>query len=82
MISEFLLTIVFNIASGAFSVLPDFSLDLNSSAFEYFLAIVRSACYLLPMDTVTVIISIIVYLSIFRIVIAIVKSVWDLLPFA
>lgn len=82
MISEFLLNVVFGISHGALSLLPDISLDVNSSAFEYFLAIVRSACYLLPMGTVRAIISTIVLLSIFRIVIATVKTVWDLLPFA
>ena len=82
MISEFLLNIVFGISHGALSLLPDISLDVDSSSFEYFLAIVRSACYLLPMGTVRMILSIVVAISIWRIGVAIVKAVWDLLPFA
>lgn len=82
MISEFLLNIVFGISHGALSLLPEISLDVDSSSFEYFLAIVRSACYLLPMGTVGTIISIIIVISVWRIGVSIVKAVWDVLPFA
>lgn len=80
MISEFLLNIVFKIVSGLLSLLPPIDFSVDSSAFEYFLGIVRVVSYMLPMRTVSVIVGLIVSLTIFRIVIAFIKSIWDLLP--
>ena len=48
MITEFLLNVVFNIASGFFAMLPDFSWDVDSSAFTYFLSILQVAGYMFP----------------------------------
>ena len=80
MIGEFLLNIVFNIVSGFLSLLPSIDFSVDSTVFEYFLGIVRVAGYMLPMGTVSVILSLIVNLTIFRIVIAFIKTIWDLLP--
>ena len=80
MIGEFLLNIVFNIVSGFLSLLPSIDFSVDSTVFEYFLGIVRVAGYMLPMGTVSAILSLIVNLTIFRIVIAFIKTIWDLLP--
>ena len=80
MIGEFLLNIIFGIVSGFLSLLPPIDVSVDSSVFEYFLDIVRVASYMLPMGTVSAILSLIVALTIFRIVIAFIKAVWDLLP--
>lgn len=80
MISEFFLNIIFNIVSGLLSLLPDITWSVETSAFEYFVSIIQCVGYLLPWGTVSTIVSLIVALSIFRIIIAIIKSVWDLLP--
>ena len=80
MIGEFLLNIVFKIVTDILSLLPSFEINVDSTAFEYFLGIVRVASYMLPMGTVSAIISLIVSLTIFRIVIAFIKTIWDLLP--
>ena len=81
MIGEFLLNIVFGIVTGFFSILPEFTMPaLLVDAFDLFGGIIRVACYLLPMDTITVIIGIIIFTTIFRIVISLGKTIWDLLP--
>lgn len=80
MIGEFVLNIVFSIVSGFLSLLPDFEFSVDSSAFDYFLGIVRVASYMLPMGTVSIILGLIVHLTIFRIVISFIKTIWDLLP--
>ena len=80
MIGEFLLNIVFKIVTDILSLLPSFEINVDSTAFEYFLGIVRVASYMLPMGTVSAIVSLIVSLTIFRIVIAFIKTIWDLLP--
>lgn len=82
MISEFFLNIVFGIVSGFFALLPDFSWSVETSAFSYFMSILKVAGYMFPWGTVVAIASLIVGLSIFRVVIAFIKSIWDLLPFA
>ena len=82
MITEFFLNIVFSIVSGFFSLLPDFSWSVESSAFSYMMSIFQVAGYMFPWGTVVAIVGLIVGLSIFRIVIAFIKSIWDLLPFA
>lgn len=80
MISEFFLNIIFGLVSGMLDILPDVSWSVDTSAFSYFLDIVRVAGYMLPIDTVIAIVAIIIDLTIVRIVIAIPKAIWDLLP--
>lgn len=82
MITEFFLNIVFKIVSGFFSLLPDFSWSVETSSFSYMMSIFQVAGYMFPWGTVVAIVGLIVGLSIFRIVIAFIKSIWDLLPFA
>ena len=80
MIGEFLLNIIFTIVSGFLSLLPPIDFSVESTAFDYFLGIVRVASYMLPMGTVSTILGLIVSLTIVRIVIAFIKTIWDLLP--
>lgn len=80
MIAEFTLNIVFNIVSGMLGLLPDVSWSVETTAFEYFLDVIRVAGYLLPADTISAIIALIIVLLNFRIVIAIIRTIWDLLP--
>ena len=82
MIGEFFLNIVFALVSGFFNLMPDFSWSVETSVFGYFMSILRVAGYMFPWATVVAISGLIVGLSIFRVVIAFIKSVWDLLPFA
>ena len=82
MISEFFLNIIFNIVSGFFSMMPDVTWSVDSSAFNYFMSILQVAGYCFPWGTVVAIVSLIISLSIFRVVIAFIKGIWDILPFA
>lgn len=82
MIGEFLLNIVFTIVSGVFDMLPDFSWNVNSTFFEYFLSIVKVVGYMLPMGTVSHIIGIIMDLMLLRIAVAFFRTLWDVLPLA
>lgn len=80
MISEFFINIVFGLVSGMLSIMPDVVWSVETSSFQYFLDIIRVVGYMLPMDTVSQIISCIVALTVTRIAIAIPKAIWDLLP--
>lgn len=80
MISEFFLNIIFKLVSGMFSVVPDITFSVDTTAFQYFVDILKVACYMLPMGTVSAIIGIIVGLAWLRIQVAIIRTIWDLLP--
>lgn len=80
MLVESLLNLVFKIVEGVLKILPDFSWSVENSFFSSALDMVRVACYMLPMGTVVSIIIIINLLLVIRIAIAIIKTIWDLLP--
>ena len=82
MIGEFFLNIIFGIVSGFFDLMPEIVWDVNTSAFQYFMDILKFAGYMFPWGTVVAIVTVIFSLSIFRIVIAAIKSIWGILPFA
>ena len=81
MLSEFFLNIVFGIVSGFFDLMPDITWSVETTAFQYFMDILKFAGYMFPWGTVVAIASIIIGISIFRIVIAAIKSLWGILPF-
>lgn len=80
MISEFFINIIFGLVEGMFTLLPDVTWSVKTTFFDYLISFIRMAGYLLPWGTVTTICGLIVALSIFRIIISIVKTIWDLLP--
>lgn len=80
MISEFFINIIFNLVTWMFELLPEVSWSVDSSAFEYFLGIVRVASYVFPVGTVSQILGIVVDFMIFRIIISIVRMIWDIFP--
>ena len=67
-------------ASGFFNLLPDISWSVDTSAFEYFISILKVAGYVFPWGTVVAIVMIVFSISMFRIVISFIKTIWDLLP--
>ena len=82
MITEFFLNIVFNALTRMLEMLPEITWDPNTTALTFINDVISVVCYMLPMGTVRAIINLIITLTIFRIVIAIPKTIWDLLPFA
>lgn len=80
MISEFILDVVFSIVSRILVLLPDVSWSVDSTFFDYLVSFIRCAGYLLPWQTVTAILGLVLDLAIFRIIIAILKTIWDVLP--
>lgn len=85
MIGEFLLNIIFTIVTGildSFSMFGIFDIawDVGSAKWSTFFDIVRSICYFLPVDTISTIVGLIVSFAIFRVVIRLIITIWDLLP--
>jgi len=80
-ITEKLLDFFFAIASGLLSLLPSTTWDVNTSAWQYFKDILNGICYFLPLGTVTAIITLIISLTVFRIFVSFVKTIWGYIPF-
>lgn len=80
MIGEFILNIVFGIVEGLLALLPDMSWSIEVSKFSAFASVIRTVTYLLPMDTVTAILSIIIAITVFKVIISLIKTIWELLP--
>lgn len=80
MVTEGILNAVFGILEGFLSLLPDISWNVDGSAFDIFFDVLEMVCYLLPMPTIIAIFFIVVGFTAFRIVISLIKTIWDLLP--
>lgn len=74
---------IINMGVGLLDVLfgrIEIDLSVAEQFFEKIWEILRMACYLLPMGTVTAILAITIALFNFRIVVAILKTLWGILP--
>lgn len=82
MIGEFLLDIVFSIVTVILDYfrIGDIVWDVTSEAMAPFMEIVRSICYFFPVGTLASIVGLVVAFSIFRAVIRLITTIWDILP--
>lgn len=80
MVTEFLLDIVFDIVTGLFTLAPEITWTVDTTAFTYVRDILSVVGYLLPMDTIFAIVVMIVSITVFKVVIALITTLWDLLP--
>ena len=78
--SVILFTVILLIAFALLMALPAIHIDsgavISSNAFSY----VRAALYFIPAGTCAAILAIIMGLWIFRVIIALVKTLWAVLP--
>lgn len=81
MITEFLIDCFFGLANGFLSLVPDITWDVNTSAWEFAHDVLDLVCYLLPMDTLQHILSLIVSIVFLRISIAFIRTLLGLIPF-
>lgn len=80
MVSEFILGIVFNIVDLLLSPLALINVDFDLSNMDFLQGVIGSIFYIIPIGAVLPLILINVALFGFRIVVRIVKTIWDLLP--
>ena len=80
MIKVILIALALVIVLGLIAVLPTIHIDVDtviaSNAFSY----IRAALYFIPAGTCVSILTIILGLWIFRVIVSLVKVIWDLLP--
>ena len=82
MIKVVLFAALIVIVVGLLAALPAITIDVEAVAASSAWSWIRAALYFLPMKTVGTILAIIVAIAVFRLIIALVKTVWDLLPVA
>lgn len=82
MFIEALLNLVFGAIEGFLELLPDVQWTVEGSVFDAFLDILSMVCYLLPMPTVITIFGIVCGFAMFKAIISLIKTIWDLLPLA
>lgn len=80
MISEFVLNIVFNILSTMLALLPDVNWTVDVGSMDSFMDYISLAAYFFPLDTLVSIFAIIIGIHVFRIVVSLIKTIWELLP--
>ncbi len=80
MIFERMFDVLFNLLASIFDYLPSVSFNIDGNLFDTFLDIVEVGMYMLPTGTVSAICLIVVALGGFRIVVSVIKTIWDLLP--
>ena len=80
MVTQMALDIVFNIASGVFALAPDISWSVDTSAFTYVRDILSVVGYLLPVNTIVAIVMLIISLTMYKVAVATIRLIWDLLP--
>lgn len=83
MIIEKILDFFFAIAERLLSILEPYQIDwnINTSAWQYVQDILNMIGYLLPVNTITAIIGLIVSITMFRIAVAVIRTIWGFIPF-
>lgn len=80
MIVEFILNIIWIILKPLLDLLPTLEINVTTNTFDIFLKSIKTICYIFPMGDVIIMIGIVSSITIFRIIISFIKTVWDLLP--
>ena len=81
MITDALLNIVYKFLMGFLDRLPDMDLGIGVTVLNAFLDIVGTALYFFPWQYCLPILSVTLLLQAWRLIISIVKVIWELLPF-
>lgn len=80
MLTEKIIDAMFLPVYGLLGLLPNVELSIESSMFNNFLEVVRMAGYLLPINTVFLILSLIIALQMLTIMIALIRTIWKFIP--
>ena len=80
MIIEGILNVLFKFLEWFFALLPDWNWNVEASFFSAALDFIRLAGYLLPMGTIITIFIIINVLIAWQVAVAILRTIWDVLP--
>lgn len=80
MITDKLLDIVFNFLMTVLDTLPVMDVEIDFSVLNTFLDVIGIGLYFFPWQKVAPILGLIVLLQVWRIVISIIRVIWEVLP--
>lgn len=80
MLFEKLADVAFNGVSWLLELLPNISWNVNEGAADTFFSLLEIVFYLLPMNTVIVLLNIVITIIAFKIGVSLIKTIWELLP--
>lgn len=81
MIAEFFIDCGFGIADGLFAMLPEITWSVDTTAWQYAKDFLDMIAYLLPLNTIIAIITLIVDIAIARVIISVLRVLLSLIPF-
>lgn len=87
MVTEKILDFFFLVADKLLSFLPELTYSQSIAPQNYwgryssFWKYLEMVAYLLPLNTLAIIVTLVLAFSLFRIAVSVIRSVWDLLPF-
>lgn len=80
MITEAILDVFLGVLDFVCGFIPFFDISIDTTSFDLFFDIIKSVAFFLPMGTVYTIFNIIIAIMTFRIVVSIIKTIWQLIP--
>lgn len=80
MILEAIFDLLFMVLDFVMGLLPFFDIPVDYTALTDFIGIVKSVSYFLPMDTIGTLFGITIAVMSFRIIVSVVKTIWELIP--
>ena len=80
MITQAIFNMFFGMLSVLLGFLPDVEWVVNADMFTKFFEIIKVACYLLPMGTVVKILALIIAINTFKIFVALLRLITQLIP--
>ena len=81
MIIAGLLYVLFSLVKGILTLIPDYAWNVDSVALTHFYEAIRIVFYVVPKDVVISIIGITIVLTNIKIGVAVIKTIWQILPF-
>lgn len=81
MITQALFSIIFGVLTFVMDMIPFFNFSIDMAAMETFADVIKTVSYLLPLRTMLVIFTLIIAINAFKVVVAILKTIWQILPF-
>lgn len=81
MIVEAIFNVFFTFVNGLLSLLPDIDFDIPDGILTNIIEAFDIIAYIVPFGTVFTILAIVISLHSFRIIISLLKTLWDILPF-
>lgn len=81
MITEGILYVLFLPIKGLLTLLPNITWEVDETMIDGILKYVKIGGYMLPMGTIKTIVVIIISILIFKAIISLIKTIWQLIPF-